>query len=1148
MDIGKFSTLWSSISFPQIDSILSNLEHNCFIDGIVGSSDAFLISDLFHKTNKSILVITESSKKAETLADECRTFLDDESVLLFPSRDAVPYNMKSPFGPLTESRFRVLTSLLNGKKCITITPFSSLLQKITPRKKLFNSIIRLQTGDDVAIETLSQWFTDSGFHRETQVSDIGTFCVRGGIVDIYPFLYENPIRIEFWGNYIESIRDFDVFTQKSLDLRKSVEIVPMKEFLFTSEDIETALEQIEEFIENNKIDSNFLNKIEHQWKIAGDHEGIEWFLHWFKKPFSSIFDYFPSDTFIIWDDMISPSRRLDETRQNYIRHLERIPEIYKPLVSQPDNLLLNQNQIEDEIDLFKTVYLNTLDIRGEFQKFKIDIVEQPQLPNDLDSLSANFSQYEQTGFRIVLLCPNIGHAERMQELFGDQCPYVEIAIGFLVKGFIAKEIKFLIYSEGQILNRVIRPVKIKKQKSGIPLTGFDALSPQDYVVHEDHGIAQFLGVERIATQDFQKDCMVLLYADGAKVYVPVEDFHKVQKYVGKDTVVPSLSKIGTSAWEKLKTRTRESLKEMAQELIDLYAKRQFLEGIRFQPDNLWQKEFEDSFIYDETPDQLKAIKEIKEDMESNKPMDRLICGDVGFGKTEVSMRAAFKAVMSGYQVAVLAPTTILAAQHFSTFSERMSNFPVRVSMLSRFLKPKEQKPILEKIKEGNVDIVIGTHRILSDDISFKNLGLLIVDEEQRFGVKHKEKLKHLKFGVDVLSMTATPIPRTLHMSLIGARDLSIINTPPRNRLPIETKVSEYHDELVKSAIENELDRGGQIYFVNNRIKNLEQIKEKIEILVPRARVVIAHGQTDETELEIVMKEFIAGRYDILLSTVIIENGLDISNVNTIIVNRADSLGLSQLYQLRGRVGRSSEQAFAYFLTPEFKQMNDLSLKRLRALEQYTDLGSGFQIAMRDLEIRGAGNILGNSQHGFIAAVGFELYCRLLQDAVKELKGENIQLQKKDVKVEIPLEAYIPIEYIADGATRIAVYQELSSISTIEGITDVEKSLNDRFGSLPKSVNSLLLLMRIKILAKEIGASKISINRNNELAFFFDGEQVEIQTNIKKLFEAYSLEFKISNEIPVAIRTILKSNSIENQVIETIGILEIKEKTSLSPSI
>jgi transcription-repair coupling factor (superfamily II helicase) len=396
-------------------------------------------------------------------------------------------------------------------------------------------------------------------------------------------------------------------------------------------------------------------------------------------------------------------------------------------------------------------------------------------------------------------------------------------------------------------------------------------------------------------------------------------------------------------------------------------------------------------------------------------------------------------------------------------------------------------------------------------------------------------------------MTATPIPRTLHMSLIGARDLSIINTPPRNRLPIETKVSEYHDELVKSAIENELDRGGQIYFVNNRIKNLEQIKEKIEILVPRARVVIAHGQTDETELEIVMKEFVAGRYDILLSTVIIENGLDISNVNTIIVNRADALGLSQLYQLRGRVGRSSEQAFAYFLTPEFKQMTDISLKRLRALEQYTDLGSGFQIAMRDLEIRGAGNILGNSQHGFIAAVGFELYCRLLQDAVKELNGENIQLQKKDVKVEIPLEAYIPIEYIADGATRISVYQELSSISTIEGITDIEKSLSDRFGSVPKSVNSLLLLMRIKILAKEIGASKISINKNNELALFFDGDQIEIQANIKKLFETTNLEFKISNEIPVAIRTTLKSISIENQVIETIGILNHNEKTPISSS-
>lgn len=1139
MDTERFSTLWSSINFPQIESVLSNSDKNFLIDGTVGSSDAFFISDLFRKSQKTTIVITESSKKAETLADECRSFIDDDSVLLLPSRDAVPYNMKSPFGPLTESRFRVLTSLLNGKKCIVITPYSSLLQKIIPRKKLFNSIIRLQTGDDLTIENLSLWFTDSGFHRETQVTDIGTFCVRGGIVDIYPFLYENPLRIEFWGNYIESIREFDVFTQKSLDLKKSIEIVPMKEFLFSSEEINSALECIEEFIDNNNLDCNTLNKIEHQWKIAGDYDGIEWFLHWFKKPYSSIFDYFPTDAYVVWDDLIPIPRRLDEIRQNYKRHLERIPDIFKPVVSQPDDLLTDQRQTEDEINLFTTIYLNTIEVFGNVKKIKVDFIEQPQLPNDLDALSANFSQYDQSGYRSVLLCPSIGHAERMQELIGQQCPFVEIAIGFLIRGFIAKEIRFLVYTESQILNRVIRPLKVKKQKSGIPLSGFDSLAPQDYVVHEDHGIAQFLGVERIATQDFQKDCMVLLYADGAKVYVPVEDFHKVQKYVGKDTIVPSLSKIGTSAWEKLKTRTRESLKEMAQELIDLYAKRQFLEGIRFQPDNLWQKEFEDSFIYDETPDQLKAIKEIKEDMESSKPMDRLICGDVGFGKTEVSMRAAFKAVMSGYQVAVLAPTTILAAQHFSTFSDRMSNFPVRISMLSRFLKPKEQKPVLEKITEGNVDIVIGTHRILSNDISFKNLGLLIVDEEQRFGVKHKEKLKHLKFGVDVLSMTATPIPRTLHMSLIGARDLSIINTPPRNRLPIETKVSQYHDDLIKTAVENELDRGGQIYFVNNRIKNLEQIKEKIELLVPRARVVIAHGQTDETELEIIMKEFIAGRYDILLSTVIIENGLDISNVNTIIVNRADALGLSQLYQLRGRVGRSSEQAFAYFLTPEFKQMNDISLKRLRALEQYTDLGSGFQIAMRDLENRGAGNILGNSQHGFIAAVGFELYCRLLQDAVKELNGENVQLQKKDVTLEIPLEAYIPNEYIADGTTRISVYQELSSISNLDGITEFEKSLVDRFGPIPQSVNSLLLLMRIKILAKNVSASRISINRINELSIFFDGELVDIQKNIKNIFDNTNLEFKISNEIPVAIRTVLKSESIENKVLETIGILKIQ---------
>ncbi|MFP4164719.1 MAG: transcription-repair coupling factor [Chitinispirillaceae bacterium] len=1138
MNIPNFSDILSSANFPQLSEYCQSTPKNALFKGLAGSSDAFFISDLFRSTNSTLLVLVENSKRAEMLLEECRTFLDEKKAVLFPSRDAVPYNMKSPFGPTVEARFNVLTKLLDGEKQVIIAPYATLMQKLPPGRALFNSTIRLQPGDDVSISDLSQWLTDSGFRRENLTTDLGTYSIRGGIVDIYPFLTDHPYRIEFWGDTVESIRGFDVFSQKSLAPYKSLEIVPMREFLYSDEKIESALENMTRYCEKEGFDVSAVHKLEHQWKSVGDLEGIEWFLHWFDLKSSSILDYLPGDATVIWDDMVPVDRRLDEARQNYVRHLERVPEVFAPLVSPPDKLLFREETVEEELLFYNNIYLETLDYPRDTETFTVHFKEQPQLQRELDPIVKDFSIHKDDGYRCVLVSPNAGHAERMTELLGDASSFIEITTGILHHGFICDELKLLVYTEAQIFNRTYRPMRSKKVKGGVPITGFDALSPQDTIVHEDHGIGRFLGVERIQTGDNVSDCMVIMYADKAKVYVPVEDFHKVQKYVGKEGLAPSLSKLGSSSWEKLKKRTRESLREMANELIALYAKRQYLEGIQFMPDTLWQKEFEESFIYEETPDQLRAIKEVKEDMESGKPMDRLICGDVGFGKTEVAMRAAFKAVMSGYQVAVLAPTTILAAQHFTTFSERMSNFPVKIAAMSRFQKGKEQKKTLEKLLTGEVDILVGTHRILSQDIKFKNLGLLIVDEEQRFGVKHKERLKQLRYKVDVLSMTATPIPRTLHMSLVGARDLSIINTPPRNRLPIDTQVGEYHDELVKSAIENELERGGQIYFVNNRIKNIPALQDKLEQLVPKAKVISAHGQMHEDELEKLMKEFIAGRYDILLSTVIIENGLDIPNVNTIVVNRADTLGLSQLYQLRGRVGRSSEQAFAYFLTPPFKQVKEDSLKRLRALEQYTDLGSGFQIAMRDLEIRGAGNLLGTRQHGFIAAVGFELYCRLLQEAVEEIKGEkDNKPQLPETKLEIPLQAYIPTEYISDGTTRISVYQEMSSVKTVDELAETEKGLSDRFGPLPESVKSLILLMKLKVLGRHAGCSRIAVNREGFLILYIDGDQETAKERIRRFFESSEYQFEIFYDTQVQLKAPLASDSLGENAQEISVILE-----------
>jgi transcription-repair coupling factor (superfamily II helicase) len=1101
MDIQNFSTLWSSPFLQPVVDWSTQKPRHAVVSGCAGSADALVISDLFASSGRPLFVLVENGKKAETLADECRTFLGVDAVEVFPSRDAVPYNMKSPFGPTVETRFNVLSGLLSGTKKVIIAPQATLLQKIVPQKTLFNRIIRLHQGDDVSIEQLSRWLIDLGFRRETQVANIGSFCIRGGIVDIYPFLTDNPYRIEYWGDTIDSIREFDVFSQKSQETKTSIEIFPMREFCLSDDQIHDTLQKIISSAKDLGADQIAAHRFEHQWKTIADLEGIEWFLHWFDLPAVSILDYLAPETVIVWNDLIGPDRRFDEARQNYERHLTRVPEAFAPFVSKPHHLLHKEETVIELIECFDTIYFDTLDAPADSVHLVFDFSIQPQLPRDLSLLATSLAIYHAEGLRCVILSPNVGHAERMQELICDSCPFVEIALGFLGRGFISKKKQFLVFAENQIMGRTERPVAIKKRKSSIPITGFDALAPGDFVVHEDHGIAKFIGVERVAAGPSQTDCMVLLFADNARVYVPIEDFHKVQKYIGRDTVAPSLSTIGTSSWDRLKTRTRESLKEMAGELIELYAKRQFLEGIPFSPDTLWQKEFEDAFVYEETPDQLRAIKEVKADMESKKPMDRLICGDVGFGKTEVAMRAAFKAVMSGYQVAILAPTTILAAQHFATFSERMASFPVRIAHLSRFLSGAEQKENTRKIASGEVDIVIGTHRLLSADVTFKNLGLLVIDEEQRFGVRHKEKLKQFRYTIDVLSLTATPIPRSLHMSLVGARDLSIIATPPRNRLPVETRVSEAHDELIKTAVENELDRGGQVYFVNNRIKNLEAVRDKIVHLVPAARVIAAHGQMHERELELVMKEFVAGRFDVLLSTVIIENGLDIPNVNTIIVNRADAMGLSQLYQLRGRVGRSAEQAYAFLLTPAFREVAEESLLRLRALEQYTELGSGFQIAMRDLEIRGAGNLLGTRQHGFIAAVGFELYCRLLQEAVREIKGEKPPPKPLEVKLDIALEAFIPTDYIADGTARIEMYHDLSSINDVAALDDLEKAMADRFGALPPSVSALLLLVRVKFAARRAGIGRVAISDRGEISLSFAGEAGLVRERIMRFMQS-----------------------------------------------
>jgi transcription-repair coupling factor (superfamily II helicase) len=1137
MEIKDFSAIWKPGGFPRIQAYLGEQPQRAVFSGMAGGADAALIAELFAARPGPLLVLAPTSRRCDEIARQCTTFVGAENVTIFPSRDAIPYNMKSPFGPIVEARLQVLARLLDGTKHIVVAPAVTLLQRLAPPRRLFNRIVRIEPGAEIPHQTLASWLSELGFKRETAVQDLGTFAIRGDIIDIYPFMTDGPVRLEYWGDTIESIRLFDIYNQRSRATLESVEIFPMREFLPSEDEIDFALEAMREHAAAEGISSSGIDHLEHAWKALGDLEGIEWFYHWFDRPGASLTDFLPRDSTVVWDDVITPRQRLDEAWHNYLRHLERVPEIFAALVSPPERLLEPVERCAERLAACRSVFIDTGHIDEQHRVYAAGLARQPLFPRSIEPLVEDLKAREAEGYEITILCATIGYAERFVELVGEECPFATVAIGYLDEGFIDRASRRLLYAENKIFGRRDHPVRRRKIKTGAPLSSFDSLAPGDFVVHVDHGIARFCGMERVKTEAVRRDCMVLQYQGASKLYVPVEDLHKVQKYIGKDTAAPSLSKLGTPTWERLKERTRRSLKEMAEELIELYAKRQYLEGIRFSPDTVWQKEFEDAFIYEETPDQERAITEAKKDMESTKPMDRLICGDVGFGKTEVAMRAALKAALDGYQVAVLAPTTILAAQHYATFTERMADFPVTIASLSRFRTPAEQRGIAAKLTEGTIDIVIGTHRILSKDIRFKNLGLLIIDEEQRFGVRHKERLKQLRHQVDVLSMTATPIPRTLHLSLIGARDLSIINTPPRNRLPVETHVLEYHDEVLRSAVENELDRGGQVYVVHNRIGRLELLRDRIEMMVPRARVVIAHGQMDEKELELIMREFVAGRFDVLLSTVIIENGLDIPNVNTIIINRADLMGLSQLYQLRGRVGRSSEQAYAYLLTPPFNRLDETALRRLRALEQYTDLGSGFQIAMRDLEIRGAGNILGTRQHGFIAAVGFEMYCRLLKEAVDEIRGTAPAEESAEVKVDIPAEALIPPDYIPDGPSRITAYQELAAVTGVSQLDELERSLADRFGPLPEQVSTLIHLVGIRVMARRYGITRVSAGSERVLTLVFEGSEERVGENVKAFIATAPARFEVVTGTPVVLKTSLQGERPSDMVFECRHLFE-----------
>jgi transcription-repair coupling factor (superfamily II helicase) len=1042
-----------SLSFKKIAAELESQKQVINLTGLVGSGKALLLSYLYQENPRPILVICPKPEAALKLSEDLESFLGEDKVFHFPSWEMLPYELKIPHNEIIGRRLEVLYQLGFEKNKIIVTHFRAFLEKTLPQEIFKANTINLKSGEEYDLESLIKQLNSLGFQRADLVEEVGSYSVRGGIVDIFPYSVENPARIEFFEDKIESIREFSVLSQRSVEKLAKVIILPKREVLISDEKLEEKLEKLPP-VEADRIRD----------KIRFYHEvpGLEWMAPLLEVPQVMLTEYLPPNSWLFLDEPASLKNEYDyiqEETEKLFGEAERKGEITVP----QESLWNKWKEVEEEFSRFQKITDLSIGEKKE-EKIVVPMNEPESFNSNMNLLRQRLKEYHREKKKVFIFCDNVGQKDRLAELLEEEGSNVNLKVFILNEGFSFPELDLVVLTDHQIFARYFVRHRKKRFKEGIPLSSYTTLSLGDYLVHIDFGIGKYQGLEQLIVDGKKRECLLLWYQDGDKLYVPVEAFNRVQKFVGKDGE-PTLSKLGGMAWEKLKAKTKKAIKDMAKELIEIYAERKTKPGFSFSQDTPWQKELEASFIYDETDDQLKAITDIKKDMEESKPMERLVCGDVGYGKTEVALRAAFKCMMDGKQVAILVPTTVLAQQHWNTFSERMREYPAKIEMLSRFKTKKEREEIIENIKAGKVDVVIGTHRLLQKDVCFKDLGLLIIDEEQRFGVAHKEALKKLKKSVDVITLTATPIPRTLQLSLLGARDMSLINTPPKERLPIQTEISLFDREVILTAILRELDRGGQVYFVHNRVQSIVSLYNFLKNLIPQAKIAIAHGQMNERSLEAVMYSFLNKRYDILLCTSIIESGLDIPSVNTIVINRADRFGLAELYQLRGRVGRSSQKAYAYLLIPPLRNLTENARKRLKALEQFSQLGSGFHLALRDLEIRGAGNILGVKQHGFIEEIGFDLYCRLLEEAVREIKGEPVK-EEVPVKINLDTDIYIPEDYISDTNQRVEIYQKISKTQSTEEINEIGAEIKDRFGKIPPEVGNLLEFAEIRLLATQ----------------------------------------------------------------------------------
>jgi transcription-repair coupling factor (superfamily II helicase) len=1083
------------------------------LTGCVDSQKLHMIYGLSEGVRTKVIV-TYSDLKAREIYEEYKFY--DRNVMLFPAKDLIFFQADIHGNQLVRERVKVLRRLMERKPVTVVTTYAALMTPLAmwDREK---DILDLGLGSLVQEKAFARRLVDMGYEKVPQVESPGQFSVRGGIVDVFDLTEENPYRVELWGEEVESIRSFDVLSQRSIEKLESICVFPATEFVLEEGRIRAGLEKLqEEAARQQKIFRDSF-RTEEAGRIAAQIRELKEALLEFrtKVNLEGYIRYFYEDTVTLPELFLraggnlkplffveEPARVREQAQAVELEFSESMKQRAEKGYILPGqmNLLYSGEQVAARLQRSCVVTIATMESKGYFKAdLKADISARnvASYNNSFEALLKDLKMYRKNGCRVLLLSGSRTRARRLAEDLRDQelsavyteDPMREVQPGEVVtyyghvdKGFEYPLLKFVVLSETDIFGGEKKKRKAKKLYQGQKIKDFNELKVGDYVVHESHGLGIYRGIEKVEMEGVVKDYIKIEYRDGGNLYVLATGLDVIQKYASAEAKRPKLNKLGTKEWERTKTKVRSAVNEVAQDLVELYAVRQKSQGYQFEKDTVWQREFEEMFPFEETEDQLAAISDTKADMESGKIMDRLICGDVGYGKTEIAIRAAFKAVQEGKQVVYLVPTTILAQQHYANFLQRMKDYPIRVDLMSRFRSGGEIRKTVEDLRKGLVDILIGTHRVLSKDVVFKDLGLLVIDEEQRFGVAHKEKIKKLKENVDVLTLTATPIPRTLHMSLIGIRDMSVLEEPPGDRQPIQTFVCEYNEEMVREAICRELARQGQVYYVYNRVSSIADVTAQIAALVPEAQVAYAHGQMKEDELEAIMLDFINGELDVLVSTTIIETGLDISNVNTMIIHDSDNLGLSQLYQLRGRVGRSNRSAYAFLMYKRDKMLKEVAEKRLAAIREFTDLGSGFKIAMRDLEIRGAGNLLGVRQHGHMEAVGYDLYCKMLNEAVRTLKGGG-PAEDFATLIDLDVDAFIPPSYIVNEVQKLDIYKRIAGIENQKERDDMKDELLDRFGEIPKSVDNLLRIALIRVAAHGLGMTEVK-GKNGRITFTF----------------------------------------------------------------